>query len=159
MKITSLLLLLFLWDKLIFGQIQLGTGTTAVGLPMSFSYRYNLSQTIYLKSDISTAGLISSISYYAMTRSYADDIKIYMAETDKTEFSGSSDWLPLSGFTLVYEGKFPELTAPGWCNVAFQNKFAYSNTKSLAVLFYEFEPGYHSGYSFWGSAQRFPSLP
>src|ERR1700748_945183 len=86
------------------------TGTT-IYYPLYNYYGYSYSQSIYLASELTTAGAsgpayISAIKYF-----YASDgtptsawnqWSVYMANTGQSSFAGTSSWI--SGLSPVYTG-------------------------------------------------------
>ena len=127
-----------------------GTGsTTGKHLPMEMYYGYTYSQSIYLSTDFPTAfqnngGFIDKISYYYNgNSSNTDNIKIYMANTAKSSFSSTSDWVAFANLTLVYDGSISTTTTAGWIQLTLDQKFK-SDGSNIVVAFDENTSGYHS---------------
>lgn len=137
--------------------LTIGTGTsTNQFYPIYTYYGYNYSQSTYLATEIvsagaipGTPGYISSISYNITTylsdfSTYCKDWDIYMGNTSKTTFSGTTDWVPLSGLTKVYSGTVTP-TGTGWVKITFTTPFYWNGTSNLVVGVDENTPGYTSG--------------
>ena len=80
-------------------EVFVGAATTAINyLPSNCYYNYSMTQQIYTADEIGTSGLISSISFYCTTCSANRTLDIYLVSTEKTTFSNSTDWIPVSAF-------------------------------------------------------------
>ena len=69
-------------------------GTVDQDLVTNFYYNYSYSQQIYLQSEVTTGGTISSVwfKYDGYTNVYGT-LSIYLGHTSKTQFSSTSDWV------------------------------------------------------------------
>lgn len=124
-----------------------GTGTTVnQGLPIEPYYGYTYSQSIYLQSEINTANrVITRIAYqYNGNSAWTDQINIYMGHTEKTAFSSTTDWVPLTSLTQVYSGNLAVTTTPGWIWINLTTPFEYNNTQNLLIAVDENTSGYHA---------------
>ena len=112
-------------------------------LPISISYKYSYSQSIYKQSEL-VAGEISSISYYHVGENYsAGTISIYFKETSDSTLSGFS---PADGFTQVFTGAL-NLTN-GWVTFVFPEIFEYSGQNNLIIAVIKSHPEYSWGHNF-----------
>jgi hypothetical protein len=136
--------------------LTIGTGTsTSSYYPIYTFYGYNYSQSTYLASEIvaagataGTPGFISSISYYATSYysgfgTLCQDWVVYMGNTSKSTFSGTTDWVPLSGLTKVFDGAAP-CTGTGWFKITFPTPFYWDGVSNLVVAVDENTAGYTS---------------
>jgi hypothetical protein len=129
---------------------EIGTGTSVgMSLPIEPYYGYSYSQTIYLQSEIDrTAQRIESISYhynqYGLLPNNNEWV-IYMTHTPNTTFAGTSDWLPITQFTEVYNGPLPTIQADGWIEFVLDTPFVYNNTDNLVIAVEENQAGYATG--------------
>ena len=101
--------------------------------PMVF-YRYNtLSQQIYQPSELGEAGEIVSIDFKCTKNTeIARTFDVYMVQTDKTYFSGNSDWISVTEADKVYSGslRFRE----GWNTIPLDGGFDYDGTRGVAII-------------------------
>ena len=127
------------------GLVFIGDGTSNNYLPIYPYYNYSYSQTIYLQSDINVADKrIENIAFYwngAAAGTASKDWVVYMAHTDKTAFSGATDWVPFNQLTQVFAGELDIPAEPGWVNINLQTPFVYNNTDNLLIAVDENTPG------------------
>lgn len=97
---------------------MVGNGTTGVSyLPFAVSAFYSYTQQIYTAAEIGAqSGSVASITfqYYYNTPYTWNDIVVYMANTNLTEFANANAWVPASALTQVYRG-------PVYCSNADSN--------------------------------------
>jgi hypothetical protein len=124
--------------------ITVGTGSvTNTHLPLEMYYGYTYSQTIYKASYLNNkAGYIKSITYTYQGGSYTDAIKVYVGTTNKTSFSGVTDWIPITDLSLVYDGNITYNS--GQLTINFTTPFSYNGVDNLVVAWDENTSGYHS---------------
>ncbi|MBN2830034.1 MAG: choice-of-anchor D domain-containing protein, partial [Candidatus Cloacimonetes bacterium] len=117
-------------------------------LPIEPYYGYSYSQSIYLQSEINIiSGQIENISYhynnYANLNS-CNSWVIYLAETQKTSFESTLDWIPITQFIEVYNGPLPTIQSDGWIEFDLTTSFAYNNVDNLVIAVEENQGGYTS---------------
>jgi hypothetical protein len=132
------------------GNDTIGSGTlTDAFLPFYGLYEYSYTQQIFDAADIkSDDGNIYSISFYCSTPPTATgttgNIKIWLANTNKTTFASTTDYVDPTTLTLVKEVSgvydFPEA---GWYTFTFNTPFVYTGG-NLLVAYYEGMEGYKS---------------
>lgn len=137
-------------------QLTIGSGSaTANYNPIYTYYGYNYTQSTYLASEIvaagataGTPGFISSISFNAT--SYMSDFGtkcpdwvVYLGNTSKTTFSGTTDWIPSTALTKVFTGT-ASCTGTGWFKITFPTAFYWDGTSNLVVAIDENTAGYTS---------------
>ena len=114
-------------------ETQIGSGTsTSAYLPTYNLYNYSLSEQIYTGEEIGEAGYINSISFHpagTITR----NLKIYMANTDKTSFASGSDWVAMEADNLVYEGDVA-MVANTWVTVTLNEPFEFDGSNLLLAV-------------------------
>lgn len=114
-------------------ETQIGSGTSTNSyLPTYNLYNYSLSEQIYTEEEIGGAGIINSISFYpvgAITR----NLKVYMANTDKTSFTSGSDWVAMTEDNLVYEGNV-NMVANTWVTIPLDEPFEFDGTNLLLAV-------------------------
>jgi hypothetical protein len=129
------------------GNVTIGTGTTQnMALPIEPFYGYSYSQSLYNASLIQSGGLITKVSYFAVSTSgYGpDNFRLYMGNSTKTTFASTTDWEPISNLTLVYDGTLTVPAGGGWIELTLSTPFNYNGVGSLVIGAYEFTAGYHS---------------
>ena len=105
--------------------------------PINSYWKYNYRQTIYLASELGyNAGTITAIAYnYQYTSAMTtkgSNVTIYMANTTKSEFESTSDWVR-SGWTQVYTGSV-KYTATGWGWLVLDTPFQYTGGNLIVAL-------------------------
>ncbi|MES2480350.1 MAG: hypothetical protein V4561_14795, partial [Bacteroidota bacterium] len=166
--VSSMLLFATLLPNLSRAQTSLTLGTsltTTSYFPIYTCYGYNYSQQTFLASEIvaagatsGTPGYISSISFNPNTMSassfstYCKDWKVYLGNTTKSTFASTSDWVPLSGLTKVYDGTVTP-TGTGWFKITFPTAFYWDGTSNLVVGIDENTPSYYCTDSWKGTSR------
>jgi|GEM_PF-2927765 len=129
-------------------------GNSYQSLPIEPYYGYTYSQSIFYSSEIPLNGAIEKISWYYEGNAWTDDIRIFMANTSKTQFDNSSDWIPLNQLTEVYDGQLSVTNTVGWVTIQLDNPFQYDPTQNLVIAVVEETPGYHSSSDDFASTSR-----
>ena len=150
-KVTSLLFSvllfgLFMSAGLAQAQIQIGNGTTVgKALPVEPYFGYTYSQVIYLASEISASGDITTLSwdFAGSSLSNSNDWTIYMGHTTKSEFASTTDWIDVTTLTEVYSGEFTDPGAAGWIEFDITD-FAYNGVDNLVIAVDENKASYNS---------------
>ena len=102
--------------------------------PISDYYNYTYSQHLYTAEEIGANGNITSVSFYynySTPITSKTDIKIYMANTDKSNFTSTSDWIT-EGLQLVYQGAVN--ITQGWSQINFTTPFVYTGRNVVLVI-------------------------
>ena len=114
-------------------ETQIGSGTSTNSyLPTYNLYNYSMTEQIYTGEEIGEAGIINSISFYpvgAITR----NLKIYLANTDKTSFTSGSDWVAMTEDDLVYEGNV-DMVANTWVTIQLNEPFEFDGSNLLLAV-------------------------
>lgn len=114
-------------------ETQIGSGTaTSNYFPTYNLYNYSMTEQIYTGEEIGEAGIINSISFYsagAITR----NLKIYLANTDKTSFTSGSDWVAMTDDNLVYEGNVDMVTNT-WVTIQLNEPFEFDGSNLLLAV-------------------------
>ena len=123
--------------------IQIGSGTDQAEMfPIYAWYGYSYSQQIYLGSEITSAGgsagSISKIRFLyqggGTTFSNWNNWTIYLGNTTKTEFTGSSDWVPSASMTQVFSGTIPDPVEGQWVEITLSTPFAYTGNNIVVAV-------------------------
>lgn len=151
--------------------VTIGTGTDSiVTAPINTLYKYSLVEQLYLASELNipVGTVITSLSFYHVRRSQATgsfdhDVEVYLKNTEKSVFNGSSDYLTPLACEKVYSGKF-SATASGWITLQLATPFVYTggnlmvaiddNTGSIsgnAFLFRSHTTTFQSRFSFYNN--------
>ena len=118
-------------------ELIVGTATdNKNAVPFLNSYPNSWMEMIYTAEEIGQACTIGSIAfqYVAGPTLETNDLRIYLAETDKSAFGSKSDWTPKEELTLVYSGTNVVLGDDAWETFKFDTPFEYSGEKNLAVV-------------------------
>jgi hypothetical protein len=128
---------------------------TAFTHPINYNWETNLSQTIYLESEIFPRGAITKLEY-TFTRS-ADDfppgnipVRFYLATTDKESFTSVNDWVPYNDFELVFEGVLPvNVAGTNPITIDFETPFIYEGGNLVIMAYKPFFDDWHSSDNVW----------
>ena len=114
--------------------VTVGTGTTtSYNSPFNAFYKNSTNQTIYLASEISTAGAIDTIWFYcAAAQSFTcTELKVYMGTTSASAFGNMYTSTDLdevySGTNVVVGGTV------GWYAIPLDSPFVYNGSDNLVV--------------------------
>ena len=130
-------------EKIVIGTAQ----TTNTYLPTYTFYNYSLTQQIYTVEELGDeVAAIMSIDFYC-TGERTRDLDIYMVSTDKSSFTGTSDWITVTNADLVYSGEVTFL-ANAWTSIVFTNPFVYDGENNVALIVDDNTGSYVSGPSF-----------
>ena len=114
-------------------ETQIGSGTsTSAYLPTYNLYNYSLTEQIYTGEEIGEAGYINSISFHPVG-TITRNLKVYMANTDKTSFTSGSDWVTMEADNLVYEGNVA-MVANTWVTINLNEPFEFDGSNLLLVV-------------------------
>ncbi|MBR4829096.1 MAG: choice-of-anchor J domain-containing protein [Muribaculaceae bacterium] len=115
-------------------EANLGSGTNTNGyIPTYVRARYSLTQQIYLASELDNQkGRITKIAYRATTTAATRNLVIYMAHTDKSEFSSTTDWEVMGSVAKVFEGSVAFSTS-GWTTITLTTPFEYDGTSNINI--------------------------
>jgi hypothetical protein len=138
--------------------VVIGTSTTAPSgstyrSPWSPLYGYSYVQTIYLQSEINTAGAITSLNYFYSGESLenSNEVTVWMGTVEREAFATTTDWEPVANLTQVFQGAVSYTTLPGIVTVNLTTPFNYNNTGNLVIAIDENVDGYSEGTSFFAS--------
>ena len=122
-----------------------GGSNTTYYVPVNTYYKYTYSQILYNKTEL-TAGLITAIGFeyaYSTAMTAKNAVKMYLVETDKTSFSGTTDWVTtVTESNLVYSGVLN--CSEGWNTFNLDAPFAYSGTRNLLLVIDDNSGSYNS---------------
>jgi hypothetical protein len=135
----------------LFSQIQVGDGSEInKGLPIEPGMSYTYSQVIYLASEINDGdgGTITQLKWYfnGTSLSNSNNWAIYLGHTTKTTFNSTTDWIPVSAMTQVWNGTFPDPGGAGWITIDITD-WNYNGTDNIVVAVDENTPGSDNYYN------------
>ncbi len=138
----QLLMLMFLaallvpWTSRAQLTVEIGDGGTTTNsyLPMYTLYNNTLSEQIYTAAEIGMPGNITSVSFYNGGSTKTVSAKIYMINTTRTDFSSTTDWLPVTANDLYFDGSVT-FTAGQWTTITLTNPFMYDGSSNLGLIF------------------------
>ena len=139
--------------------VTVGTGTsTTTSLPITSCYGYTYGQQLYTASEISSAGgstgagVITKIRFYfssgASTNS--DNWTVYIGNTTKTTFSGTTDWVPSTSMSMRFSGTVTYPAAGNWMEIPLSTPFSWDGTSSIVIAVDENASGFYCSNS-WRS--------
>ncbi len=115
-----------------------GTGTTT-GVPVA-NYGSTYCQQIFTAEELREAGVANNIAglafnWQAIDASYDKYFTIWLANTDKSSFASTSDFVPYSELTKVYGPVFIEHgTGAGEQEYVFNNAFQWDGNSNIVVV-------------------------
>ena len=100
--------------------IVIGNGGDAINYSPSYIDSYtSVTQQIFVAEEMQNkSGKIQSVSFKCTSRTATRTFKVYMVNTNKTSFSGVSDWVALTSQDLVFEGSV-SFSADNWTKITF----------------------------------------
>ena len=114
--------------------VMIGSGTdTNENLPSNSYYNYTLSEQIYTKAELGSAGAITSIAFYNGGSAKTRTFDIYMKSTTKSSFSGSTDWISVSSSDKVFSGSVT-MVAGDWTTITFTTPFVYDGNSNVVLV-------------------------
>jgi hypothetical protein len=124
-------------------------------LPFYFYAPYSYTQTVYLAEEL-LPGTITSISYYTEFNSTISDapVALYLGEVARTQFNGSTDFVPADSLTQVFSGNVTFATS-GWVTITFDTPFVFSGNNNLVVATVH-SRGVGAGYGYDYRTKMFP---
>lgn len=132
-------------------QVIIGTATTnSYAGPMNRYYNYSAHEALYLQSEISSIGFITSIAYYkdhGTDLSPIANVIIYMKHTTDTVLTSGN--YSLNGYTEVFNSSFTNNNLSGWMSVALTTPFYYNNNDNLQILILKGYQAYVSTCPYW----------
>ena len=136
--------------------VQIGTEDTPSDvLPTNAFYNYSLSQQLFTPDELGSACTITGVGFYSSNTTR--NLSIYLAHTQKTDFSSSTDWVAMTADDLVFSGEVSfvsdELTV-----IPFTSPFAYNGTDNLLLCVQDNTGTYVNGVYFMSSESAWHSL-
>lgn len=136
--------------------VTVGNNTgTSVNIPLTTYYGYSYTQSIYYGSEIAGfggfPGMVSKIRFYYSSgpTNNSDNWTVFMGNTTKTSFSGTTDWVAVGQMTQVFSGTVTFPGSTGWMEITLTNPFPYTGG-NLVIAVDENAPSYSSSNSNWG---------
>ena len=116
--------------------VEIGDGGTTTNsyLPFYSFYNNTLSEQIYTPDEVTMGGTISSIAFYNGGTEKSPLVKIYMINTDQTQFSSTTDWFTVTASDLVFQGTV-SFTANAWTTITLDTPFDYDGVSNLGLIF------------------------
>ena len=117
------------------GAIFIGDDSEAMDqyLPSYSYYNYTLSQQIYTVDELGDAGVITSIAFYNGGEEKIRNYDFYLKATEKSSFSGNSDWIAVSASDKVFSGSVT-MVANDWTIVTLDNPFSYDGISNVVLV-------------------------
>ena len=110
-----------------------GTGTDNY-LPTNVNNKYSMTQQIYTAEELGEAGNIVSLDFYKNNNVVSDrKLDIYMVSTDKSSFTGTNDWIPVTAANKVFSGTV-NFNDNAWTTITLDRPFRYEGTSNVAIV-------------------------
>ena len=115
--------------------VVIGTGTgTNNYLPTNASYKYSMTQQIYTAEELGAAGNILSIGFIKNnTAECARNLDIYMVSTEKSGYTGTKDWVPVTAANKVFSGTV-NFVNNDWTTITLDVPFSYDGESNVAIM-------------------------
>ncbi len=128
-------------------KVIIGAGTAVNSyLPTYSLYKYGLTQQIYTSAELGEAGLIMSVDFYNNGTEKTRNLDIYMVNSTKESFTGTTDWVIVSAANKVFSGNVT-FTAGAWTTITFDTPFAYDGTSNVVFVVDDNTGSWSSGLS------------
>ncbi|MDD4634182.1 MAG: fibronectin type III domain-containing protein [Bacteroidales bacterium] len=121
-------------------EIIIGEGTVSQNggvISTQTYYKYSYTQQIYTASELNNScNLINQIYFqYFYQTNITRNISIYLGHTDKSSFTGTSDYVSVNDLTQVFSGDvtFSNIGEDYWFEIVFDTPFAYNGTNNLVI--------------------------
>ena len=118
--------------------ITIGTGTSnSDNSPIQRANNYSASELLFLSSEVNTSGSLTGLGFNkasGVSTVTIDSVYIYVKTTASTSLTTSSS---TAGYTLAYQGPFPNNVSSGWVTINFNmiSGFNYSTAAgNLSIL-------------------------
>ncbi|MFO7660735.1 MAG: hypothetical protein R6V77_07465, partial [Candidatus Cloacimonadaceae bacterium] len=131
-------------------EVLIGDGTSSQSYPLDRYYNYSVHESIYLASEMETASTIKSLAFYKSSGADLNSIEavtIYMKHTTDTALASGA--YSTVGYTIVYNGTYPNNATSGWMEVNLDTMFDYNGISNLQILIIKGYQQYISSYPFW----------
>ncbi|HNY62413.1 MAG TPA: fibronectin type III domain-containing protein [Bacteroidales bacterium] len=136
---------------IIVGTPDATTNTNGQYLPTYTYYNYSLTEQIFDAAELTDLGdSIYGLAFqYFFNTAITRDIEIYLGHTEKTTFTGVTDFVPASSLTMVYQGPaaWVNTNEDYWVEFNFTNPFAYDSDSNLVVVVRDMSGSYTSSSS------------
>ena len=115
-------------------EAQVGSGTSTYNyIPTYVRANYSLTQQIYLASELGNQqGRITKIAFRANNRTATRNLIIYIAHTEKSSFSSTTDWEIMGTVAKVFEGSVAFGTSD-FTTITLDAPFEYDGTSNINI--------------------------
>lgn len=117
--------------------LTVGAGDQNALWPLNFFYKNSLFETIYYPNELSNfTGMITGIKLYNSFVTNLPDMptKIWLGTTTLPDLS--TDWIPSTQLTLVFDGTVTYPTGQNVISINFPEPFMYLNGQNLVMMMY-----------------------
>lgn len=118
-------------------------------LPLAYTFRNSVVETIYYPEELGKTGTIETISYYYNFREdiYETPVKVWMAKTTKNNFSDG--WIPSGELTLVFDSTVSYSRGVHKLDIQLQQPYLYDGGNLVVMVQRPFEYQIYGG-DFYG---------
>ena len=110
-----------------------GGETVSEFLPSYSYYDYSYTQQIYTVEELGEAGFITGIAFYNGSAEKTRTYDFYMKATEKSTFSGGSDWELVTEADKVFSGEVT-MNVNAWTFITFTTPFVYDGTSNVVLV-------------------------
>ena len=114
------------------------TSTNGAYFPTQTFYDFSLTEQIFDAAELSDLGdsIFGLAFQYFYATSVTRNVEVYLGHTDKTTFTGTSDYVPASSLTMVYNGSvtWTNTNSDYWVEINFTTPFAYDSDSNLVIV-------------------------
>ncbi len=108
-------------------------------------------EAIYKSTELGAAKDLTALAFYKKSGSNTVNdilnVSIYIKHTSSSSLTTGA--YSTNGYTLVYNGSFPNNDVSGWMQVEFNSPFAYNGTDNIEVLILQDYGAYFGNYPLW----------
>jgi len=114
--------------------VTIGTGSSTQSYPLDRFYNYSTHESIYLASEIGSAGIIQSLGFEkaaGQDLNSISNVTIFMKHTTATTLATGT--YNSANYVQVFSGSFPN-NPSGWMEINLTNRFTYDGLSNLSIL-------------------------
>ena len=116
---------------------SIGSGSdTKYIIPTATNASTYLSEQIYTKAEMGSAGIISSIDFFNISYPCTRNLDIYMFHTDKSSFASTSEWITVAAADKVFSGNVNFLLNK-WTTIEFDDFFNYDGEQNVVLVVHD----------------------
>ena len=116
---------------------SIGSGSdTKYIIPTATNASTYLSEQIYTKAEMGSAGIISSIDFFNISYPCTRNLDIYMFHTDKRSFASTSEWITVAAADKVFSGNV-NFILNRWTTIELDDLFNYDGEQNVVLVVHD----------------------